>query len=248
MTFNWWNCSFLSGCSNVSAAGSVSDLDKTSNTDDVSISFYSPIYIDAAHLPFFLQIPEALRGRIQLFVKKTKDQQKRHLFRIKQAFSRLRCKYHCVSYTETPFQWSSDVYASQCTLPRRFFPPHRGAMTLRCTRALWASLLVIQCQLICLNKVSHRCTYWIHGGQYWQWHMRPGCFSFFYLWRAWIDGRWATLVSLYCSCHSFPLCLRSPFLASTPGGCWGASLQRFFFFFFFSVYLLPATSKWVYQL
>ena len=106
-------------------------------------------------------------------------------------------------------------------------------MTLRCTHAPWASLLVIQCQIICLNKVSHRCTYWIHGGQYWQWHMRPGCFSFFFPWRAWIDGRWATLVSLYCSCHSFPLCLRSPFLASTPGGCWRASLQRFFFFFFF---------------
>lgn len=60
----------------MSAAGSMSDLDKASNTDDVSVSFYSPIYIDVAHLPFFLPIPEALRGRIQLFVQKQRISKK----------------------------------------------------------------------------------------------------------------------------------------------------------------------------
>lgn len=80
---------------------------------------------------------------------------------------------------------------------------YRRAVTHSYTQAPWASLLVIQCQIICLNKVSHCCT---SSGFMWAGIDSDIWGLVVFLWRApaeaGIDGRWATLPSLcrrYCS-------------------------------------------------
>lgn len=111
------------------------------------------------------------------------------------------------------------------------------------TPGIWAFLLVIQCQIICLNKVSQCCTYirFMWGS------IDSDIWGLVDLWRATAGagvGRWEvshiTESVLYLLLPSSILFI--------PGKHTRGMLENLPSKDFFNMYLKLSTSKWVYQL